>query len=510
MDQPGRFQRNERLRSDGDIVTSLGVDVVTGLAVLIYDFPGEPRARPGGQAVPGIPTVVASWADGGQGTLVVAYPSDATLVAPGESIVDDQFVLQALTVLRDASGQGLVHGDIHPGRFLWAERRLYLEGYGVPWRRGQPAAPAVASSTVGPGLSAALREDLRRAAAALLELGAKGISAEVAAALGSAAAGTSGADATGLQAIVRRLAGGAVKVPSAGFGDIVLPVSSAGPAEEGPPLDLDALEFTPQPQAPVADLDFDPHDVAGVLGAAPSVSATRTDMRVDPAAYAARPEQAADAAAVTPHGRGPGRQPPPTPTPVDEPDPITLHSDPGAGVLKTGPVGKAPPPEGAFVKNLPPGATYRAGTLEDALRPAPIRLDGDIDGRARRRSLRGPALLLLLVLALALGSFLALRAQRSSGLGNVEAGTVRHLVDVRVTPGNLPPVSLVVDRSPDGSLYSPGTIIGSVPRRVAFDANGVWVVHAQFQGRSSESVTLRVPDESVITIAFPEPSTTSP
>ena len=116
----------------------------------------------------------------------------------------------------------------------------------------------------------------------------------------------------------------------------------------------------------------------------------------------------------------------------------------------------------------------------------------------------------LLLLAVVLGSFLALRAQRSSGLGNVEAATVRHLVDVRVTPGNLPPVSLVVDRSPDGSLYSPGTIIGSVPRRVAFDANGVWVVHAQFQGRSSTSVTLRVPDESVITLDFPEPGQTAP
>lgn len=500
MDQAGRFQRSERLRSDGGIVTSLGVDVVTGLAVLIYDFPGAPRLRQGAQAIAGVPTPVAAWVDGERGTLVAAYPSDATLVAPGEAVVDDHFVLQALTILRDAAARGLAHGDLHAGRFLWAERRLYLEGYGVPWQADLPAA-------AGQALNLALRKDLRQAAAALLELGVKGISSEVAAALKAATAGTSATDAAGLQAVVRRLAGGAVKVPSAGFGDIVLPVAPKQQhPTEGGPLDLDALEFTVPPATPVAGVDFDPHDVVGTMGAPPSVSATRTDMRVDPSVYADEVAAPRDAPPVG----APQVGAPPAPTqPAAEPDPITLHSDPGGTVLRTGPSTPAPS-DGGFVKNLPPGATYRAGSLDEALRPAPIRVGDEADRRQGRRSWRGPALLLLLLLAVVLGSFLALRAQRSSGLGNVEAATVRHLVDVRVTPGNLPPVSLVVDRSPDGSLYSPGTIIGSVPRRVAFDANGVWVVHAQFQGRSSTSVTLRVPDESVITLDFPEPGQTAP
>lgn len=500
MDQAGRFQRNQQLRTDGGIVTNLGVDVVTGLAVLIYDFPGQPLRRQGGADIDGIPTVLAAYGEDNRGTLVVAQPSDATLIAPGEAVVDDRFVLQALTTLRDAASRGLVHGDLHAGRFLWADKRLYLEGYGVPWKPDLPPAPAGGSITAGKELTAALRADLRNAAAALLELGVKGISGEVAAALRSAAGPSSTTDATGLQAIVRRLAGGAVKVPSAGFTEIVLPVASTPEAEQEAVSDLDSLEFTPVPRAPVANVDYDPHDVVGALGAAPSVSATRTDLRVDPDLLVPPPARA-PAADPKPEAR-PGAQ-------AQEPDPITLHSDPGAGVLRT-PVSERRAAETGFVKDLPPGATYRAGSLDDSLRPAPIRIDDDDDADVRRRTWRGPALLLLLLLALALASFLALRAQRNSGLSQVDAVAVRHLVDVRVVPGNLPPVSLIVDRSPDGSSYSPGTIIGSVPRRVSFDAKGEWVLHAQFQGRSSERVTLRVPEESVVVLTFPDVPPTTP
>ncbi len=478
----------------------MGVDVVTGLSVLLYDFPGRPLLKQGSLDLEGVPTVLASWTDGEKGTLVAAYPSGATLVAPGETVVDDQFVLQTLTLLRDAARKGLAHGGIGTGRFLWASRRLYLEGYGVPWKTGLPPAPVSGPVTPNPALDAALRADLRDALKALLELGAQGISAEVAAALRASAAGKNATDASGLQATVRRLAGGAVTVPSAGFVDIVLP-TTPGPGTTGRgPLDLDALEFTPVPRAPEPGIDYDPHDVAGDMGASPSVSATRTDMRVDPSEFSP----------VLPVPS------PPQPTPAKkrtgsplEPDPITLLSDPGSGMLKTSPANpKASDP--GFVKHLPPGATYRAGSLDDAPRPAPIRIDDDADAQVMRRAWRGPALLILLVLVVALGIFLALRAQRSSTLSQVSPGAVSHLVDVRVSPSNLPPVSLVVDRSPEGSSYSRGTIIGSVPRRVGFDATGTWVVHAQFQGRSSESVTLVVPDDAVITVVFPEPPPQTP
>src|SRR5690606_4267396 len=122
----------------------------------------------------------------------------------------------------------------------------------------------------------------------------------------------------------------------------------------------------------------------------------------------------------------------------------------------------------------------------------------------RKRTWRGPLLLLALLAVTLVASYLAVVAQRDAGTDLPGSGTVSHIVDVRVEPGNLPPASLVVERSPSGSAYGAGTIIASVPRRVRFDANGSWTVHATYQGRRSESVTLRVPDESQITIAFPE------
>jgi len=498
VDQSGRFQRNQELRHDGQIVTTMGVDVVTGLSVLIYDFPGSPLLRQGSLDLEGVPTVLASWTEGEKGTLVATYPSGSTLVAPGEAVVDDQFVLQTVTLLRDAARKGLAHGGIGPGRFLWAGKRLYLEGYGVPWRAGTPPVPPSGQVTPNTALDAALRADLRDAVKALLELGAQGISTEVAAALRASATGKSATDAAALQAIVRRLSGGAVTVPSAGFVDIVLPTTPGSPSAERAPLDLESLEFTPVPRAPEPGIDYDPHDVAGAMGASPSVSATRTDMRVDPRELTQPPSSPR---------QQPGARQEPSPgkgreSPL-EPDPITLVSDPGGGTLRTGKADhKASDP--GFVKHLPPGATYRAGSLDDAPRPAPIRIDDAADDQVRRRAWRGPGLLVLLVLVVALGIFLALRAQRASTLAQVTPGTVSHLVDVRVSPSNLPPVSLVVDRSPDGSRYTRGTIIGTVPRRVGFDAAGTWVVHARFQGRSSESVTLKVPDDTVITVVFPE------
>jgi len=82
-------------------------------------------------------------------------------------------------------------------------------------------------------------------------------------------------------------------------------------------------------------------------------------------------------------------------------------------------------------------------------------------------------------------------------------GLVQHTIDVSVLPTNLPPVSLVVDESPEGSTFRPGTVMGSVPRKVTFDVAGTWVVHAVFRDRITDSVTVVVPDDQAITLVFP-------
>lgn len=483
-----RYQRGEQLRRDGDVVTSRGVDAITGLAVLVYDFPGAPRVKPGQVVVDGVPTVLAAGFDGEAGVLVTAYPEGAMLVAPGEAVVDDRFALQALTVLRDAARAGLVHGDLHAGRFLWARGRLYLEGYGVPWNGAALRSTAVegsasegAAGQPKESLRAALARDLAAAVKALLELAGDGMSLEVSAALkGALGTAIRAGDAEQLYAVVRRLAGGAVTVPPASFGELVLP-TVASQAAAGAPAEAPAEGVAP--------------GAGGAGGPLLAVDLDALDLSPRPAAGASVPTSAAataDASAAAP------RLTPVPPTEPTEPDPITLNSDPGSmlDVKRTGGSG--------FVKDLPPGATYHAGKLDEEVRVAPIRLDVNAVPKPRRRSVRVPLLFLALFAVALTAGYLALVVRRDAPNQVQGAGAVNHIVDVRVAPANMPPVRLMVEQSPPGSAYPPGTQITTVPRRVTFDANGVWTVYAQYGEQRGASATVRVPEDTVVTLPFPE------
>lgn len=469
MNEVSRFERGERYATVRDVTTYRGVDPLTGLDVLIYEFSGAPTVASGALTSDNIPAILATAAHGGTGSVVSALPQGAELVAPGERVVDDGFVLQALTALRDAHVLGLVHGDITPSRLLHARAQVYLEGYGVPWG-GEGAATG----------EAALHTDLQALVRALLSLAGDNLSAEVTAALKGAAAKGSypPMNAPRLHAIVRRLAGGAVKVPASGFNDLTLPVSGAPAATDSPgwSQDADRLEEPAKPEP---------------------------RPRREPSTGAASPAASGRTGAAE----------------FDDPEPITLNSDPGLippGASAAGAGGRAPagarndgsgqPPSPrdtspGFVKALPPGATYRHGNLDEGLRPAPIRLDRQEVAATHRRSWRGPALLLLVLLVAGLASYLTLISQPQNGAGTTP-GTL-FPVDVRVEPGNLPPIQMIVDQSPPGSTYAPGTVMGSVPRRVTFDAVGTWVVHGRFQDDVTPSVTVSVPEVSSITLSFP-------
>jgi len=219
---------------------------------------------------------------------------------------------------------------------------------------------------------------------------------------------------------------------------------------------------------------------------------------------------------------------PPRPEEFDDPEPITLNSDPGLAPHGQAPHGQAAQDRAhqdraasgqrssaadrdaarstldtspGFVKALPPGATYRDGNVDDDLRPAPIRFDRQEAAAARRRGWRGPALLVLVLLVAALAASLTLISQRQNA-GAVAPGLV-YPVDVRVEPANLPPIQMIVDQSPPGSTIAAGTVMGATPRRHSFDAVGTWVVHGKFQERVTPPVTLSIPEDTTITLVFP-------
>ena len=458
MNDASRFERGERYSVVRDITTYRGVDPITGLDVLIYDFPGEARAAAGSIVSDHLPPILAVSSDGARGTLVSAMPFGASLVAPGERVVDDRFGMQAVGALRDAHALGLVHGDLSTSRVLLANAQVYLEGYGVPW-----------AGAGAPTDEQALHADLQALVRALIELGGDNLSAEVSAALRGASAKGSYPPMTAprLHAIIRRLAGGAVKVPGAGFGKLTLPTTTA-PASGS-----------------AADAARERHS---------SQAATSTD----------RPRHST--------GQNTGQKAGPTAPPnaaSEDPEPITLNSDPGLTPPGEPPSSGGQPSRGlsprdtspGFVKALPPGATYRHGNLEEGLRPAPIRLDRDEEAAARRRSWRGPALLLLVLLVAGLAAYLTMLWQRSDNAG--PAVKAFYLVDVLVEPANMPPVQMIVDKSPNDSTYATGTVLGSVPARRQFDAVGTWVVHGVFQERTTPPVTVQIPQTTSITLTFP-------
>src|SRR5690606_15768766 len=177
----GRFERGEHYSAAHGVVTHRGVHPVTGLEVLIYDFPGAPTVAPGPAVSEHVLKVLAAdartTAEGERGHLVAAYPSGASLLAPGESAVDDRFVLRALKGLKEAHARGIAHGAIDESRLLYSLGDVYIEGFGVPWRAGP--------SGQGADERTRLRADVLALADALLALAGDNLSGEVSAALRS-------------------------------------------------------------------------------------------------------------------------------------------------------------------------------------------------------------------------------------------------------------------------------------------------------------------------------------
>lgn len=479
----GRFERGEPYSTHRDAVTYRGLDPLTGLDVLIYEFKGRPTLETGTLSSERILSVLGAnvkrGEEGETGTVVAALPSGASLVAPGEAVVDDRFVLQAVEAALDAQRHQVIHGDITPSRLLYSKGRVYLEGYGVPWNSGGGRV----------GGAKALHLDLQSLVRSLLELAGDNLSAEVTVTLRSVLSPATSPPMTAqrLYSILKRLAGGAVTVPTAGFTDLTLPVS---PGHD--PLRADA---------PVAR-------AVSAEQATPVRAAREPAAPQRPQPPLPRPQDVrATASQGTTAGVAASQSQAPSAYPTD-PDPITLNSDPGfvpAGDRQSGQGGEFTPRDTSpgFVKDLPPGATYRPGNLEESLKPAPFRFDKGEERSTRARSWRGPALLLLLLLTAGLAAYLAFMARQANEPTPAGFGLVQHTIDVSVQPTNLPPVSLVVDESPEGSTFRPGTVMGSVPRKVTFDVAGTWVVHAVFRDRITDSVTVVVPDDQAITLVFP-------
>lgn len=111
-------------------------DAVTGLPIWRYRFRGEPTLPLRGPTPAGIWRLLSVKHEGE--ATIIETESGTGLVPLSEAPAwfDDDRLGQALDLLRNARGVGVAHGDLGVHRLYRHGPRLWIEGYGVPWRAG--------------------------------------------------------------------------------------------------------------------------------------------------------------------------------------------------------------------------------------------------------------------------------------------------------------------------------------------------------------------------------------
>ncbi len=480
MNDRTRYQAQSVYREAEGVSSYLGVDPVTGLPVLIYRFEG--RASPALARLDSehIPRLLAWRDDGDTGIMVVAWSSAWQPVA-GQPLTVSQLLASA-RALSDAAAAGVQHGDLTAERFLAAGDTVVLEGFGVPWQQSG-----------GDGVS-----DVQAWAAAVRQLGHDG-PAPVDSLLAEAESAASLQPAELFSRLGRLLE--PEPEPAAAVGEPAGPATEAYEDLELNWTDTASDTVSDDPLAAVGDLRLDYGEAGDWDGSSEAEPAAPPEL---PAAEEADEDgvftPSADYASELLTARTPAR-----------PAEARPHVPAGA----TGPAGSPLPAGGSssFIKkpDSQPVRTSVGTTGQNAGRSGSTRPGrDDFDPAARPADARGPRRIIMIAVLLILSAVLItlvvwLRRNDVQSVPQPMTAGVTYVIDVVVDPDNLPPVNLYVLESPAGSQLRPNTILGTAPRRMALDAEGTWVFEGRFQGRVSEPVTIRIPEErsSTVTIHIP-------
>ena len=171
----------------------------------------------------------------------------------------------------------------------------------------------------------------------------------------------------------------------------------------------------------------------------------------------------------------------------------------------------------SFVKDLPPGATYRPGDVNSGLRPGVIQeysFDDPAAADPQRRRL--VVMLALLIVGAAILAYLALfwqRRQTAEFPAPSAAATAVYSVEAALGPSDLPPTDVYVVSSPPDSSKPPDSLIAVVSppgRQIELDTAGTWQLQAKFEKRASEIVTFQVPQDHAVSFTLPPESPSQP
>jgi serine/threonine protein kinase len=562
-----RYQRQTLYSDHSGVKTFNGLDPLTGLPVLIYEFAGKPDPALADLESENIPGVLDAVHENGKGTVVVAYSKGYTPAARPLKLPAIRFVLESAQALSDAAKAGVVHGDLRPERFLVGGNHVLLEGFGLPWvvePHAYSPAEGVASyagdvyafgkimQELCPELPVPIKtlldrclvrkpEDRPSAAQLLTALTAlhKPPYGQV---QSSAEPQSSSPQAKPNQAKPNQpKPSQAAPAQPASFQPAPQPPLQATPQQA---TSQQATSQQPPPQQKVLEIDFNvTEDEPPAPPVMPPINLPPVNAKAgtlpDMPELDLFPEDVQEAAKTS---GPPLKQPVSLDNWDDEPnDGLLLETDSGSSrppvtskssiPTTQGPnsslpqktSGKLPEsgpkrdtkkidPKQTFIKDLPPGGTYKAGKATD-IKAAPFKETpmaptfDDVflkDNKSSKNTLRIVMVIGLLLGALILAGLVFFRTDGIRPAPTETNSVASYIVSVNVEPNNLPPLDLLVVSSPEGSKFRAGSVVSKVPGQIVLDRAGTWQFQGRFQDELSETVALQLPEQYSLTIAMPD------
>jgi hypothetical protein len=523
-----RYQRQTLYSDSSGVKTHEGIDPLTGLPVLIYEFNGRPDPALADLESENIPGVLETSFEAGKGQVIVAYSRGYAPAAKPLKMPTFRFVMAGARALSDAARAGVIHGDLRLERFLTSGDHVLVEGFGIPWT----STPHPYSSPEG---VASYAGDVYAFGKIMQEL-APDLPVPIKTLLDRCLTRkpedrpSAGQLLTALGALQPK-----PEQPSAPQPKIsqVQPSAKPQPTQNAQPpqqktLEIDFNVSEPDPPQVQVPLKMPPVNVP--LSEAPTLP--------DMPELDLFPED--DTNAATP----PLKQPMSLDNWDDDADGMLLETDPGSvppkasvtskssvsnssikPVLPNKTSGKLPEagpkrtpaknidPKQTFIKDLPPGGTYKVGkTTEVSSAPfketplAPTFDEVFLKGnKSSKNTLRIVMVVSLLLGALILAGLVFFRGGIvNPGPTEPNNATANYIVSVNITPAGLPPLDLVVVSSPEGSKFRAGMVASKVPGQVVLDRLGTWQFQARFQESLSEPVTLQLPEQRSLTVTMPD------
>jgi len=457
-----RYHRKNIIAKEGGVSTYEGLDPLTGLAVYIYEFEHEVSPHLAQLESENISGILEIYKDGSKTQVITALSKGYRPLKTPLTIDRNTLLLDSARALRDAARLNIVHGDIKPQRFLAGNKHVIIEGFGIPWQAN--------SSTYRPGNEEnSLAADVYAWGRSILELTNGNLNPAMTQLVNSCVSAQ--AD---MRPIAERIYESLLEIIE---------------KSKKPTLDTLELSTASAGEKPKKETSFG--EDAGYLPISDDIP---TEATANIGKSIPEPEKPVP---MPPRNRA-------RPQAEINIDAKEIDNKPGRPAK--------PRTNTGFVRDLPPGTTYKKG---DSFNKSKSRrnildefeeIDKNTEAPKNNNRTRFVALLLIFLAAAALGAFAILR---QGSFLDTPTPTVQHyVVDVEILPNNLPPVDVVVVSSPTGSSLLPGTILQRVSGResIALDKEGVWELQGRFQASSSDVVRFQLPEDRHVVITI-KPST---